>query len=77
MIKRETEKIFEYKFLPTEIQRILGVKTELVPVITGATGTASKSFGKYLSNIPGQHEIKELQKTAILGSAHVLRKVLM
>ena len=25
---------------------------------------------KYLSNIPGKHEIKELQKTAILDTAH-------
>jgi len=24
-----------------------------------------------------KHEIKELQKTAILGTAHILRKVLM
>ena len=36
-----------------------------------------KSFGKYVSNIPGKHEVKELQKTAILGTAHILRKVLM
>jgi len=32
---------------------------------------------KYVSNIPGKHEVKELQKTAILGAAHTLRKVLM
>ena len=35
------------------------------------------SFRKYVSNIPGKHEVKELQKTAILGTAHILRKVLM
>jgi len=29
------------------------------------------------NNIPGNHEVKELQKTAILGTAHILRKVLM
>ena len=29
-----------------------------------------------ISNIPGNHEVKELQKTAILGTAHILRKVL-
>jgi len=26
--------------------------------------------------IPGNHEVKELQKTAILGTAHIIRKVL-
>jgi len=28
-----------------------------------------------MSNIPGKHEVKELQKTAILANAHILRKV--
>jgi hypothetical protein len=39
--------------------------------------TISKSFRKYVSTIPGNHEVKELQKTAILGTAHTIRKVLM
>jgi hypothetical protein len=60
----------------TEIQRMWNVKTKVIPVITGATGTISKSFRKYVSKIPGIHEVKELQKTAILGTAHILRKVL-
>jgi len=52
------------------------VKARVIPVIIGATGTISKSFRKYLSKIPGNHYVKELQKTAILGTAHILRKVL-
>jgi hypothetical protein len=52
------------------------VKTKVNPVIIGATGTISKSFRKYVRNIPGNHEVKELQKTDILGTAHILRKVL-
>ena len=52
------------------------VKTKVIPVIIGATGTISKSFRKYVSNIPGNHEVKQLQKTAILGTANILRKVL-
>jgi hypothetical protein len=39
----------------------------VIPVIIGATGTISKSFRKYVSSIPGNHEVRELQKTAILG----------
>ena len=56
------------------------VKTKVIPVIIGATGTNSTSVRKYVSSIPGNHEVKELQKTektAILGTAHILRKVLM
>ena len=53
------------------------VKTKMIPVITGTIGAISKSFRKYLSNIPGKYQIKELQKTAILVTAHILRQVLM
>jgi hypothetical protein len=48
----------------------------VIPVTTGATGTISKSFRKYMSNISGSHDVRELQKTAILGTAHILQKVL-
>jgi len=53
------------------------VKAKVIPVITGATGTISKSLRQYLNNIPAEHEIKELQKTAVLVTAHILREVLM
>jgi hypothetical protein len=52
------------------------VKTKVIPVIKGATGTISKSFRKYVSNIPGNNEVKNYKKTGILGTAHILRKVL-
>jgi len=51
------------------------VKTKVIPVILGATGAISKSFIKYVSNLPGKHEVKELQKTAIFGTEHMLRNV--
>jgi hypothetical protein len=77
VIKKEAEKILKYKDLITEIQRMWNVKTKVTPVVIGATGTISKSIRKYLSSVPEKHDIKELQKTAILGTAHTLRKVLM
>jgi len=77
MIRKEAEKILKYKDLTIEIQRMWNVKIKVIPVIIGATGAISKTFRKYMSNIPGKHEVKELQKTAILGAAHILRKVLM
>jgi hypothetical protein len=70
-------KIIKYEDLIIEIQYTWNVKTKVTPVIIGATGTISKSFRKYLSSIPRRRNIKELQKTAILGTAHILRKVLM
>ena len=53
------------------------VRTKVIPVIIGATGTISKPFIKCMSYITGKHEVKELQKTAILGTAHIHRKVLL
>ena len=52
-------------------------KLYVLPVIIGATGTISNFSGQYLSKIPGKHEIKGIQKTAIMGTAHKLRGVLM
>jgi len=69
--------ILKYKDLTIEIQRMWSVKKKMLPVIIGATGTISKSFRKYVSNILGKYEVKELQKTAILGTAHILLKVVM
>jgi hypothetical protein len=53
------------------------VKTKVIPAIIGATGTISKSLRQYLNNIPGKQAFKGLQKTAVLGTAYILRKVLM
>jgi len=39
----------------------------VIPVIIRATGIISKSFRKYVSNIPGKHEVKELQKNSHIG----------
>ena len=50
---------------------------KVIPVIIGATGTISRSFRKYVSKIPGKYYVKELKKTSILDTAHILRKVLM
>jgi hypothetical protein len=76
VIKKEAKRILKYKDLTIEIHCMWNVKTKVIPEIMDATGTISKSFRKYVSNIPRNHEVKELQKTAILGTAHILRKVL-
>jgi len=58
IIKKEDEKILKYEDLIIEIQCTWNLKEKVIPVITGATASISKS----LSNISGKHEIKELQK---------------
>jgi len=70
VIKKGAEKILKYKNFITEIQCMWNVKAKVILVIIGAIETISKSLRQYLSNIPGNHEIKELPTTAILGTAH-------
>jgi len=62
VIKKEAEKILKYKDLTIEIQRMWNVKTRVIPVVIGTTRTISKSFRKHVSNIPGHHDVKQLQK---------------
>jgi len=42
VLKKEAEKILKYEDLTIEIQRMWNVKTKVIPVIIGATGTISK-----------------------------------
>jgi len=47
VIKKEVEMILKYKDLTKEIMCMWNVKTKVISVITGATGTISKSLRKY------------------------------
>jgi len=52
------------------------LKYALIPVIIGATGIVTRSLRKNLEAVPGKHSIDSLQKTAILGTSYILRKIL-
>jgi hypothetical protein len=73
MIKKEAKKILKYKDLTIEIWHMWNVKTKVTPIATGN----GKHLRIYLSHILGKCEIKGIQKIAILGTAHILWKVLM
>ena len=59
-----------------ETSRMWGMRTETIPVIIGALGAIKKGLETYLGRIPGQISISELQKITLLGTAHILRRVL-
>jgi len=53
------------------------VETEtILPVIIGAIGVIMRRLRKNLEAVPRKHSIDSLQKTAILGTSHIIRKVL-
>jgi hypothetical protein len=47
-----------------------------MPAIIGATGIVTRSLRKNLEHMLGKHLIDSLQKTAVLGTSHIIRKVL-
>ena len=68
--------IIKYKSFCIEIQRMWNLKCTIIPIITGATGIVTRSLRKNLETVAGKHSIHSLQKTAILGTSHIIRKVL-
>ena len=73
---KEAEKKLKYKSLCTEIKRMWNLKCTIVPVTIGATGIVTRSLRRNLETVPGNHSIDSVQKTAILGTSHIIRKVL-
>ena len=53
-----------------------GMRTKTIPVIIGTLGAIKRGLETYLGRIPGQLSISELQKITLLGTAHILRRVL-
>jgi hypothetical protein len=51
------------------------MKCLVIPVITEATGIVTEGLRKYLETIPGRHSVDSLQKTAVLWTSHIIRKV--
>ena len=74
--EKEAKKKLKYKSLCMKVQRMWNTKWMIIPVTTGATAIVTKGFRNTLEAIPGKHSIHSLQKTAILGTPHTIRKVL-
>lgn len=76
IVEKEREKVGKYQDLRLEIQRLWNTKARVVPVVIGALGAVSNNLDGHLGEIPGEHGALPLTKTALLGSAHILRRVL-
>ena len=71
---KEQEKIDKYQDLKIELQKVWNVKVVVIPVVIGALGTMLKNH--YINQIDNPVDIISIQKTAILGTAYILRRVL-
>ena len=73
---KELEKIDIYQSLKIELEQLWKVKIMVIPVVVGALGAIGDRLPGWLAQIPGTISEVELQKSALLGTAQVLRRVL-
>ena len=77
MKDKEKEEIENYQDLKRELKRIWKLRRiTVVPFIIGALGTVSKDIEKWLAEIGVTCRLESLQRTCLLGTARILRKVL-
>ena len=77
VIRKEAEKITKYRDLEIEIQKCWNLrKVRTVPIVVGALGTVSEGILQYISLLSPHIEFTTVQKTALLGTAHILRNFL-
>ena len=76
VVQKEAGKKLKNKSLCIQNQRMWNLKCTIIPVITGANGIVTRSLRKNVEALPGKHSMDSLKKTAILGTSHIIRKVL-
>jgi Reverse transcriptase (RNA-dependent DNA polymerase) len=75
---KEIEKINKYQDLAIEVQRLWELrKVKVVPIVIGALGAVPVAFRKHLKSLNiNDVSVEQLQRTAILGTANILRRYL-
>ena len=74
---KEREKIEKYNLLKDEIARLWQMKkVVMIPIVVGALGTITTKFEKYFKSLGIDIRIEHVQKSALLGTARIIRKVL-
>ena len=74
---KELEKLEKYQLLKDEIAKVWRMrKVIVVSVVIGALGAVSVNFKEYMKRIGVNVRLEVIQKTALLGTAKILRKVL-
>ena len=74
--EKEENKIEKYQDSGRELQKIWNVKVKTILLAVGSLGAIPKQFGNRLKQIGITSETAQVQKTVLLGTARILRKVL-
>ena len=71
------EKIEKYQNLKRELKRLWSLKkVEVVPVVVGGLGCISKGLSGWMDTLCIKSNVGMVQKSVLLGTARILRKVL-
>ena len=77
IVKVTAGKITKYKDLAIELKKCWRLKNvTIVPIVIGALGTVCTSFNTHLNSVSENAMPHVVQKTALLGTAHILRNFL-
>ena len=74
---KEQEKIEKYSLLKDKIARLRQMrKVVVIPIVVGALGTITTKFEKYIGSLGIEIRVEHDQKSALVGTASIIRKVL-
>ena len=74
--EKERGKIEKYQDLGRELHKIWNVKVKIIPLVVGSLSAIPKQFGNRLKQIGITAGTAQVQKTVLLGTTRILRKVL-
>ncbi len=73
---KECEKKDKYLDLARELKKLWNMKVTIIPFVIGASGTVTKGLLKDLEDLEVGDRVETIQKTALLKTARILRRVL-
>lgn len=77
IMDKQVEKIQKYQDLRIQIGRCWGTSAKVIPIVMGALGAQPPQLAGYLKDIGCERlYIGTIQKSVLLGTAHIIRKVL-
>ena len=76
IILKESKKKDKYLDLARELKKLWNMKVTIVPIVIGALSTLSKGLLKGLEDLEVGGRVETIQRTALLRTATILRRVL-
>ena len=76
-MEEEQEKFTKYQEFRREVNKLWNSRNvTIISVVVGALGTVGKRLSQWLKRISEEDSFELLQKSCLLGTARIIRKVL-